>query len=140
MTTEPLVLGALGLLFGMRHATDADHVVAVTTIVCRKRARRVAMAIGALWGLGHTVTILLIGGAISRYGPRVRWRDGRTLCRACGCVPRAFRSPWQFSLRDRPSPCKGEILLVDRGASTRLKTPDLHSFPYRLSQILDFGL
>jgi high-affinity nickel-transport protein len=54
----------LGVILGMRHATDADHVVAVTTIVTRQRSVADAMRIGALWGVGHTVTILLVGGAI----------------------------------------------------------------------------
>lgn len=51
-------------LLGMRHATDPDHVVAVATIVSRERAAARAAGIGALWGLGHTVTILVVGGAI----------------------------------------------------------------------------
>lgn len=55
---------ALGALLGMRHATDADHVVAVTTIVTRQGRLRDALRIGALWGVGHTVTIVLVGGAI----------------------------------------------------------------------------
>jgi high-affinity nickel-transport protein len=59
-----LTILALGFFLGMRHATDADHVVAVTTIVSRSRSPRLAMLIGAFWGLGHTVTILLVGGAI----------------------------------------------------------------------------
>lgn len=54
----------LGFLLGMRHATDPDHVVAVTTIVSRQPALRHASLIGALWGVGHTATILLVGGAI----------------------------------------------------------------------------
>jgi len=54
----------LGALLGMRHATDADHVVAVTTIVTRQGRLRDALRIGALWGIGHTATILLVGGAI----------------------------------------------------------------------------
>jgi len=60
----------LGLLFvtsillGMRHATDADHIVAVSTIACRERSVWRASAVGALWGLGHTLTILVVGGAI----------------------------------------------------------------------------
>lgn len=54
----------LGVILGMRHATDADHVVAVTTIVTRQRRIADAMRIGALWGIGHTITILLVGGAI----------------------------------------------------------------------------
>jgi len=58
----------IGFLLGMRHATDADHVVAVTTIVSRERSLRAAMTMGALWGLGHTVTILGVGGAIVLFG------------------------------------------------------------------------
>lgn len=54
----------LGFVFGMRHATDADHVVAITTIVGRARSLAPAAWIGALWGTGHTLTVLLVGGAI----------------------------------------------------------------------------
>jgi hypothetical protein len=59
---------ALGFFLGMRHATDADHVVAVSTIVSRQRTLRAAAPIGMLWGIGHTVTILLVGGAIILFG------------------------------------------------------------------------
>jgi len=52
------------LLLGMRHATDPDHVVAVTTIVSRERSVVKAAGIGAVWGLGHTITLLVVGGAI----------------------------------------------------------------------------
>lgn len=52
------------LLLGMRHATDPDHVVAVSTIVSRERSVWKASGVGALWGIGHTLTILLVGGAI----------------------------------------------------------------------------
>ena len=66
---------ALGLFLGMRHATDADHVIAVTTIVARQRTARAAAAIGAAWGVGHTLTILLVGTGIIMFGwvisPRV---------------------------------------------------------------------
>jgi high-affinity nickel-transport protein len=57
----PILLGAL---FGLRHATDADHVVAVTTLVARQRSWLQAARIGAVWGIGHSVTLFLIGGAI----------------------------------------------------------------------------
>jgi cytochrome c biogenesis protein CcdA len=63
-----LTLLVLGFFLGMRHATDTDHVVAVTTIVTRERSPRAAVGIGALWGLGHTATILLVGGAIVMFG------------------------------------------------------------------------
>jgi high-affinity nickel-transport protein len=55
---------ALGFFLGMRHATDPDHVIAVSTIVARHRSTRGAALIGAVWGLGHTLTIVLVGGAI----------------------------------------------------------------------------
>lgn len=74
MTTLVSVL-LLGFFLGMRHATDADHVIAVTAIVSRQRSLRGAAWTGALWGLGHTVTILVVGGAIVVFGlvipPRV---------------------------------------------------------------------
>jgi high-affinity nickel-transport protein len=54
----------LGFFLGMRHATDVDHVVAVTTIVSRERSVRGAALLGSLWGVGHTLTIVLVGGAI----------------------------------------------------------------------------
>jgi ABC-type nickel/cobalt efflux system permease component RcnA len=58
----------LGFFLGMRHATDPDHVIAVTTIVSRLGSVRAAAWTGALWGLGHTVTILAVGGAIVMFG------------------------------------------------------------------------
>jgi high-affinity nickel-transport protein len=54
----------LGFALGMRHATDPDHVVAVTTLVSQQRSLRSAGLIGAVWGVGHTITILIVGGAI----------------------------------------------------------------------------
>lgn len=54
----------VSLLLGMRHATDADHVVAVTTIVNRERSVWRSSWIGVMWGLGHTLTIFMVGGAI----------------------------------------------------------------------------
>ena len=64
MTPALLSTLLLGAVLGMRHATDADHVVAVTAIVTRRGRLGDALRIGALWGLGHTVTILAVGGAI----------------------------------------------------------------------------
>lgn len=54
----------LGFFLGMRHATDADHVVAVSTIVSRERRIWGAAWIGALWGAGHTITIMAVGAGI----------------------------------------------------------------------------
>lgn len=69
----------LGFPFGLFHALDADHVVAVTTIVSRERTIRHAALIGALWGLGHTVTIMLMGGLILLCGIIVPHKAGLAL-------------------------------------------------------------
>jgi len=62
--TSFALIASIGFLLGMRHATDADHVIAVSTIVSKERGLWKAALIGALWGVGHTVTIFLVGIAI----------------------------------------------------------------------------
>lgn len=59
--SQLLALAGFGFLLGMRHATDADHVIAVTTILTRSRHFLHGTLIGALWGLGHTITVVLVG-------------------------------------------------------------------------------
>jgi len=61
---DSLPIVVVGFLLGMLHATDADHVIAVSTIVAREQKVKSAAAIGVLWGLGHTLTVFLVGGAI----------------------------------------------------------------------------
>jgi len=70
---------ALGFFLGMRHATDADHVVAVTTIVSRERTIRSSALIGILWGLGHTITIYIVGSLIILFGVVIPPRLGLTM-------------------------------------------------------------
>jgi high-affinity nickel-transport protein len=79
MILSLLSLLALGFVLGMRHATDADHVVAVTTIVTRERSLRRAALIGAAWGVGHSLTVVLVGGAIVVFGLVVPPRLGLSL-------------------------------------------------------------
>lgn len=59
--TQLLALAGFGFLLGMRHATDADHVIAVTTILNRSKRFLDTTLIGALWGLGHTITVVIVG-------------------------------------------------------------------------------
>lgn len=59
---------AFGFLLGLRHATDADHVVAVTAVASREKNARGALRVGALWGLGHSATLLLAGGLLVAFG------------------------------------------------------------------------
>ncbi len=67
------------LMLGMRHAIDPDHIVAVTTIVSRERSVGKAAAIGAVWGAGHTITLLLVGGAIIGFKVAFNARLGLSL-------------------------------------------------------------
>ena len=69
----------LGLFLGMRHSTDADHVVAVSTIVSRQRSIKSSTMIGLLWGLGHTLTIFLVGSAIIVFGVVIPPRLGLSM-------------------------------------------------------------
>lgn len=61
----------VGIAFGLRHATDADHVVVVSALVQRERGVWPAARVAALWGAGHTVTFLALGLAIVVAGVRV---------------------------------------------------------------------
>jgi hypothetical protein len=70
---------ALGFFLGMRHATDPDHVIAVTTIVARSKRISHAALIGAFWGLGHTLTILIVGGGIILFGWVIPTRIGLSM-------------------------------------------------------------
>ena len=63
-----LPAAALGFVVGLRHATEADHVAAVSAIVARERTVRGAALIGAAWGAGHTFTLCALGGAIVVFG------------------------------------------------------------------------
>ena len=56
-----LVALTLGFLLGIRHATDADHVVAVSTIVSEYRNALRGIWVGVSWGLGHTTPLLTLG-------------------------------------------------------------------------------
>jgi high-affinity nickel-transport protein len=77
--TSGLAILAIGFLLGMRHATDPDHVIAVSTIVSRERSIPKAGLIGILWGCGHTLTIAIVGSAIIFFGVVIPPRAGLTM-------------------------------------------------------------
>jgi high-affinity nickel-transport protein len=79
MTTTFASVLLLGFFLGMRHATDSDHVVAVTTIVSRQRSIWSAAFTGIFWGIGHSLTLLVIGGAIILFGLVIPERLGMSL-------------------------------------------------------------
>lgn len=51
----------VGLALGLKHATEVDHIVAVSTIVSEHRSLLRSMFVGALWGLGHTASLIAVG-------------------------------------------------------------------------------
>jgi high-affinity nickel-transport protein len=69
---------ALGFFLGMRHATDADHVIAVGTIVTRQRTVIGGILVGAVWGIGHTLTIVAVGVAVIVFRVTIPTRVGLT--------------------------------------------------------------
>src|SRR6266850_6543379 len=62
MSLLPLL--GLGLLLGLRHALDPDHVVAVAAMTARTRRVLPATWLGMVWGMGHTLTLFTVGAAI----------------------------------------------------------------------------
>lgn len=54
----------LGLLLGMRHALEADHVAAVASLATRSRSVKETTRLGIAWGMGHTLTLFVIGSAV----------------------------------------------------------------------------
>lgn len=63
-TIQPLALLGLGLLLGVRHAADPDHVVAIAAIAARTRRVWPATQLGIVWGLGHTLTLFVVASGI----------------------------------------------------------------------------
>lgn len=70
----------------MRHATDPDHVIAVSTIVTRERKVSKSAWIGAFWGVGHTLTIFIVGVGIILFNFAIPARLGLTMELAVGAM------------------------------------------------------
>lgn len=78
MNAPSTLLATLGIGFtlGLRHALDTDHLVAVSTLVARERSFWRSTRIGAVWGLGHTATLFVMGLLILALGLRLPERAG----------------------------------------------------------------
>jgi len=57
----------LGLLLGMRHALEPDHLAAVSTLVTEEDDPRSGLWLGAFWGIGHTLALLMVGLALALF-------------------------------------------------------------------------
>jgi len=54
----------LGVLLGLRHAFEPDHLAAVSTLVADTSSARRGALLGVIWGLGHTASLIVVGGAL----------------------------------------------------------------------------
>jgi hypothetical protein len=54
----------LGLLVGIRHAFEPDHLTAVSTLIGEARDGRRGALLGAIWGVGHTLSLVIVGGVL----------------------------------------------------------------------------
>ena len=73
---------ALGFVLGLRHAIEADHLAAISTIVTERRSLLSSSLVGALWGLGHTLALLIagVGVLLLRYQMTDRMAHAFELC------------------------------------------------------------
>ena len=69
MTSLSILL--MGLLLGMKHATEADHLAAVATLVTRDRTLGQAVRHGVAWGIGHTIVLSAFAGAVLALGTQI---------------------------------------------------------------------
>jgi ABC-type nickel/cobalt efflux system permease component RcnA len=68
----------LGLLLGMRHALEPDHLAAVSTLVTEENDPRSGLWLGAFWGVGHTLALLVVGLALALF--RATLSERLTVC------------------------------------------------------------
>ncbi len=60
-----LLTSLLGLSLGMRHALEPDHLAAVSTLASEQKNAKAGLWLGALWGVGHSVSLLIVGGGLA---------------------------------------------------------------------------
>ena len=63
--SSSLLTGLLGVALGMRHAVEPDHLAAVSTLATEQQSARAGLAVGAFWGLGHSLSLLAVGGSLA---------------------------------------------------------------------------
>jgi ABC-type nickel/cobalt efflux system permease component RcnA len=68
-----------GLAFGLRHAVEADHLAAVSTIISERKGLLRSSLVGGLWGVGHTLALLLAGMAVLLLNVRIGERAALSL-------------------------------------------------------------
>lgn len=60
-----LIAAVLGIAQGIRHALEPDHLAAVSTLASEQPSARAGLRLGATWGLGHTLSLVVVGGSLA---------------------------------------------------------------------------
>lgn len=103
---ELFTSSGLGSLLGMRHAFEPDHLAAVSTLVTREPNGYKAALVGAWWGLGHTLSLLVVGAVLlvlrAEMTPRVS--DAFELCVALMLIGLGWRAVHQAARQGTAGP------------------------------------
>lgn len=80
--TSTFSILVFGLLLGIKHATEADHVAAVATLTTGQSSVAHTMKLGVAWGIGHTMTLMVFGGLVLWLGTNIppRMEQSLELC------------------------------------------------------------
>lgn len=79
MSISVFSLLGLGFVLGLKHALDADHLAAVSTMVTEKRTLLGSSLIGAWWGIGHTLSLMIAGSLVIVLHLEIGTRTGKAL-------------------------------------------------------------
>src|SRR5205809_6868131 len=103
---ELVTTSGLGSLLGMRHALEPDHLAAVSTMVTRERGGWKAALIGACWGLGHTLSLLVVGAMllVLRAEMTTRVSDAFEFCVALMLIGLGWRAVRQAARQGTAGP------------------------------------
>lgn len=106
-----LAILGLGLVIGLRHALDTDHLAAVTAIVCERKNLLSSVLIGGLWGIGHTLSLLIAGIGVLMLNLRIeRYEKMLEFCVALMLIGLGGNVLWRLYRQlaaPRPLPATG---------------------------------
>ncbi len=100
-----LTILGLGFLLGLRHALDADHVAAVSTLLSKRPHLKTSGFIGLCWGLGHTLMLMLIGIVVMVFQLQIpeSWGEGLEMlvgvmlvAMGCSLAWTVYREQWHI--------------------------------------------
>jgi ABC-type nickel/cobalt efflux system permease component RcnA len=131
----------MGLLLGIKHATEADHLAAVATLVTREQSLGRAVKQGIAWGIGHTLTLSIFGGLVLAAGssisePLARWLELAVgimlIALGVDVVRRLRRQRTHFHVHAHDNGVRHVHLHSHAGDGDHAASPHHHSHPSKL--------